>query len=552
MMASVSVFVGSRRSPAGCLVRLCGRWIASPGLAITGLLLLLVCFAGPARAATLEVAASADLTGLDPMGPAATGTYIHGMLVYDTLFAQTEKLAVRPQMVGDEVVSADKLTYTMTLRPGLLFHDGSAVTTRDVIASLKRWMGLDIVGRTMAIDVAGMEAVDDRTFVLRMKRPFPVEQALANSGSGLAVIMRAQEATAGAFTRTTPVIGSGPFRFVADEWAPGDKFVYEKFAGYVPRQEPPDGLAGGKIPKLDRIVFHVMPDASTKALALQTGEVDFIDALPFDQAEVLAARPGITVGRLSDTYNTFFLRPNALYPPFDNVKARQALALAINQVDYMTVSFVKPDWGQPCLSFFVCGSPNGITTGSAPYAHQDLARARELLKESGYKGEKVVLINSHETLFVGMAGDFAAENLKQIGLNIEVAESDWGTFMTRRNNKAEPDHGGWNLFITSVSGSGTYSPLSSSVADTTCGGHNFAGWACDEEAARLRDAWIHEPDLARQRAILEQLSARLWEVMPTVILGQRAQLYAWRNVITGFVHPPSLVTVFWNIQKAGQ
>ncbi|WP_158742955.1 ABC transporter substrate-binding protein [Acidisphaera sp. L21] len=512
---------------------------------------LLLLLALPARAeSVLQIAASADLTGLDPMGPAATGTYIHGMLVYDTLFAQTEKLTIRPQMVGEEIVAPDKLTYTMTLRPGLLFQDNTPVTTKDVIASLKRWMTLDIVGRTLAIDVASMEAVNERTFIIHMKRPFPVEQALANSGSGLAVIMREKEATGGVFTRNTAIIGSGPFRFLPDEWVPGDKFVYAKFAGYVPRAEPPDGLAGGKIPKLDKIVFHVMPDASVKSSALQTGEIDFIDALAFDQAEVLSKRRGITVGRLSDTYNTFFMRPNALFPPFNNPKARQALMLAINQPDYMAVSFVKPDWGQPCLSFFVCGSPNGITTGSAPYAHQDFARAKQLLADAGYKGEKVTLINSHETLFVGMAGDFAADNLKQIGLNVDTIESDWGTFMTRRNNKAEPDHGGWNIFITSVSGSGTFSPLSNSIADTTCGARNFAGWTCDEEAAKLRDEWIHEPDLDKQRAVLEKLSARLWEVMPAIMLGQRAQLYAWRNNITGFVHPPSLVTVFWNIEKA--
>ena len=151
-----------------------------------------------------------------------------------------------------------------------------------------------------------------------------------------------------------------------------------------------------------------------------------------------------------------------------------------------------------------------------------------------------------------MAGDYAAENLKAAGLNVEVAESDWGTFMTRRNNKAEPGRGGWNLFITSVSGSGTFSPLSNSIADTTCGARNFAGWTCDEEAARLRDAWIHEPDPVAQRVLLERLSRRLWEVMPAILLGQRAQLYAWRSTITGFVHAPSLVTVFWNVEKAAR
>lgn len=505
--------------------------------------------ASAAAETTLNVAASADLVTLDPTGTASTNVYTHGFLVYDTLFAPDENLGIHKQMVGDEAVSADSLTYTLTLRPGLVFQDGSPVTTGDVIASLQRWMHLDIVGRTMAVDVQAMSATDARTFSIVLKRPFPVEQALANSGSGLPVILRASEASAGPFTRGTPIIGSGPFRFVADQWVPGDRAVYTRFEGYVPRNEPADGLAGGKVAKVDRIVFHVIPDAATKSAALQTGEVDFIDQVQFDQAEVLANQPGITVGMLTKLYNPFFMRPNALYPPFDNVKARQALALAVNRRDYMDVAFVRPEWGQPCLSFFVCGSPNGTTAGSEPFAHPDLERARELLKESGYKGEKVVLLSSHETLFVGMATDYAAENLRQIGLNVDQVESDWGTFMARRNSKKPPEGGGWNLFLTSVSGSGVYSPLSNSIADTTCGGNNFAGWACDEEAARLRDLYIHEPDEAKRRVLLDALSRRLWAVMPTVMLGQRAQLYAWRNNVSGFVHSPSLVPVFWGVEK---
>jgi peptide/nickel transport system substrate-binding protein len=498
---------------------------------------------------TLNVAASADLTSLDTMGPAATSTYIHGMLVYDMLFAEDQDLQVHPQMVGSETVSGDKLTYTLTLRPGLFFHDGGKVTTHDVVASLKRWMGLDTVGRTMAMDVQSMDVIDDRTFVIKLARPFPVEQALANCGSGLPVIYRAKEAEGGPFTRETPVVGSGPFQFVGSEWLPGDRITYSRFAGYQPRPEPPSGFAGAKIAKVDRIAFHVIPDAATKSAALQSGEIDFIDQLQFDQAEALEGRKGLIVSTLSQIYNPFFMRPNSLYPPFDNAKARQALALAVNQADYMAVAFNKPDWGKPCLSYFVCGSPNATTSGSEPFAQQDLVRARALLAESGYKGEKVVLLSSHETLFVGMAADYAAENLKLIGLNVDQVESDWGSLMARRNSKKAPDAGGWNIFITSLSGAALYSPLSNSISDTTCGGRNFAGWACDDKAAALRDAYIHESEPARQRAILEQLSKRLWDVMPTVILGQRAQLYAWRDNIKGFVHPPSLSTVFWNIEK---
>jgi peptide/nickel transport system substrate-binding protein len=296
------------------LRRFSGRGLAS-------LLFTLGFSAGVAQAETvLRIAPGADLTAFDPTGPAATQTYIHGLIVYDMLFSLDENLHVQPQMIDSETVSLDRLDYAMRLRPGLIFHDGSPVTARDVVASLKRWMGLDIVGRTMATDVSTLEVVDGQTFRITLKRAFPVEQALANSGSGLPVIMREIEASAGPFNQNTRIIGSGPFRFVASAWNPGDKIIYERFPGYVPRNEPPDGLAGGKIAKVDKLEFHVIPDAATKSAALQTGEVDFIDQLPFDQAEIMAARKDITVSTLTKTFNPFFMRPNTLYPPFDNVR----------------------------------------------------------------------------------------------------------------------------------------------------------------------------------------------------------------------------------------
>ncbi len=506
--------------------------------------------AHPLHAETvLRVTPSGDVTNLDPMVPASTNTYVHSMLIYDTLFAQDEHLNVHPQMVGPWSVSADKLNYTLTLRPGLTFQDGSKVTTRDVIASLERWLPLDTVGRTFAAESPAFEAIDEQTFAIHLKRPFPVELALANNGSGLPVILREKEAKAGPFTRGTEVVGSGPFRFVASDWLPGSKLVYAKFPGYVPRDEPPSGMAGGKIAKVDRVELVILPDPATKASALQTGEIDFIDQLPFDQAPMLEKQAGITVSTLSLTFNPVFLRPNSLYPPFDNPKARQALALMINQQDYMLAAFADPRWGQPCHSYFVCGSPNGVTTGSEPFAQQNIARAKQLLAEAGYHGEKVVLLSTREVAYVGALADVAADEMKKIGINVDVAESDFGTLAARRVSKNPPEKGGWNLFTTGLSGSALYSPLSNPLIDTTCGGKNYSGWICDEQAAALRQAYLHEGDPAKQRELLEALSRRLWEIVPTIILGQRAQLYAWRNNVSGFVRPPSLTTVFWNVEK---
>jgi peptide/nickel transport system substrate-binding protein len=519
------------------------------GRLAAGLMIMLLSISTAWPESVLRVTPGGDVTNLDPMMPASTNTYIHGMLVYDTLFAQDENLGVHPQMVGEANISADRLEYRLTLRPGVVFQDGGPVTTRDVLASLRRWLPLDTVGRTFAAEAPVFDAIDEHTFTIRLRRPFPVELALANNGSGLPVILREKEATAGPFTRGTEIVGSGPFRFVAPEWVPGARLVYTKFAGYVPRDEPPSGMAGGKIAKVDRIELVIIPDAATKAAALTTGEVDFVDQLPFDQAPMLEKRPGLTVSTLSLTFNPVFLRPNSLYPPFDNPKARQALAMMVNQPDYLLAAFADPRWGQPCHSYFVCGSPNGVTVGSDAFQKQDIARAKQLLAEAGYHGEKVVLLSTREVAYVGALADVAADNLRRIGINVEIAESDFGTLASRRVSKNAPDKGGWSLFTTGLSGSALYSPLSNPLIDTTCGGKNYSGWVCDEEAAALRQSWLHEGDPAKQHDILQALSRRLWEIVPTVILGQRAQLYAWRNNISGFVRPPSLTTVFWNVEK---
>src|SRR5262249_55185814 len=157
------------------------------------------------------------------------------------------------------------LVYTFTLRPGLKFHDGQRVTTRDVIASLKRWMVRDVLGQVMMPYIDALEARDDDTFVLRLKHPFAfVETALPISAGTAPVIMREKEAKTDPHVAVTETIGSGPFRFVRSEWVPGAKVVYEKNPDYVPRSEPPDGVSGGKVVKVARVEFIVLPDPFTK------------------------------------------------------------------------------------------------------------------------------------------------------------------------------------------------------------------------------------------------------------------------------------------------
>jgi peptide/nickel transport system substrate-binding protein len=496
----------------------------------------------------LRVVPHADLKIVDPYTTTATITLMHGQMIYDQLFAWNSKLEPKPQMVDHYEISPDRLVYSFTLRSGLKFHDGQPVTTRDVIASLKRWMVRDVLGQAMTPFVEEFQSVDDKTFVLRLKQPFAfVETALAISAGTAPVIMREKDAATDPYKNITETIGSGPFKFVASEWNPGAKTVYVKNLDYVPRSDPPDGNAGAKLAKVDRVEWIVLPDPFTKSSAIQRGEVDIIDQLPNDQIPILEKAPDIVLDRTSFLASIGYIRPNHLYPPFDNPKARQALAMAVDQEEYLSAAFGDERWWRQCFSFFVCGSPNETEAGSEPYQKPDLARAKALLAEAGYKGEKVVLINTHEIASIGALGDVTANNLRKLGVNVEIAESDWGTLVSRRAKKDPPDQGGWNLFHTTSGGASVHSPVTNFTIDSGCARSNWFGWPCDDVSEKLRATYVTAPDETARRAALVALHQRLWETLPTIPVGQYVTPYAARSNVRGILKSNPIV--FWNIEK---
>ena len=504
---------------------------------------------GAVAETVLRVTPHANLQVLDPHTNTATITVMHAHLIYDTLFAYDETLSARPQMVESYTVSQDRLTYDFALRPGLRFHDGQPVTTRDVIPSLKRWMVRDSLGQKLGEFTAEIGALDDRRFQIKLKEPFAfVEFALASSSGMVPVIMRAKEAATDPFQPVTETIGSGPFRFVRPDWVPGVKIVYQKNPDYVPRAEPPNGLSGGKVVKLDRMEWIVLPDPLTKASALQKGEIDVIDQLPFDQAPLLEKIPGIVVRRVNPVDNTGIIRPNHLHPPFDNPKARQALALMVDQKEYMHAAYGDDQkWWRECWSHFICGSTNETEAGTETLRKRDLVRAKQLMAEAGYKGETIVLLTTREIATIGALGDVTAANLQAIGVKVELRESDWGTMLARRAKKDPPAQGGWHIFHTNLTSGTMFSPLTNFGVGMACGGKSWFGWPCDPEAEALQLAYIRAPDDAARRAALETLHRRLWEVVPLVTVGQYTQPLAWRDNVTGLL--TANVNVYWNIEK---
>src|SRR5258706_13040419 len=253
--------VGTDRKPAGAREAIRGTpragmvgWAAPEGAMRTRWLggMLAACvlaFGGGDAAAqkTLRFVPQADLRILDPIWTTALITRNHGYMVFDTLFALDANQQPQPQMVERWSISADGLRYDFTLRDGLRFHDGQPVRPIDCIASLQRWGQRDVLGQKLMEVVASFEAIDDRNFAIKLKKPFRLLiDGLAKLSSHVPFIMPERLARTDADKQVTEMIGSGPVRFGRHRWLPGNKGGYRRNPDYVPRREPASCASVGK------------------------------------------------------------------------------------------------------------------------------------------------------------------------------------------------------------------------------------------------------------------------------------------------------------------
>jgi peptide/nickel transport system substrate-binding protein len=496
---------------------------------------------------TLRFIPQTDVQVLDPIWTTAYVTRNHGYMVFDTLFAIDSKFEPHPQMVGEFEISPDNLNYSFALRDGLKFHDGQPVRGADCIASIKRWMARDALGQTLATVVAEMKGGDDKNFSIHLKEAFPLLiDGLAKISSLAPFMMPERLAKTDPYTQVTEMVGSGPFKFVKEEQQPGNKVVYVKNTDYVPRKEPPDWASGGKVVKVDRVEWIVVPDVATKTAAIQNGEVDWWENPPADIWPVLAGNADVELVPAS-------LRPlgcvrfNWLHPPFDNVKMRQAVMMVASQADYMT-AFVggKENWNE-CPGFFTCGGPMASKAGSEAIAgKRDYDKAKQLIKEAGYKGEKIVLLDAVDQPLIHAEALVTTDILKKLGLNVEYVAADWGTVVTRRASKKPPEEGGWNIFETGWVGVDQLDP-STNVMMRANGDQAWFGWPKDDQLEALRTEWLTAQDLEDRQAIAAKIQQRAFEVVPYIPTGQYEFKTAIRKNLKGYIEAPAFF--LWNVEK---
>jgi peptide/nickel transport system substrate-binding protein len=498
---------------------------------------------------TLRVVMQTDLKILDPIWTTAYIVRNYGYMVYDTLLAMDADGQIKPQMLESYKVSDDKLTWTFTLRDGLLFHDGAPVTSDDCIASIKRWGAKDAMGQALMSFVKDMSVVDAKTFTITLNQPTGLMlQALGKPSSNPAFIMPKRVAETPPNQRIKETIGSGPFVFKADEWRPGVKAVFVKFDKYKPRPEPASGMAGGKVVKVDRVEWIVMNDQQTAVNALKAGEIDFMETPQIDLLPELQKSPDVKLFNGNVLGNQFAFRFNTTQPPFDNAKVREALWYAFNQEDFLQASIGDSNYYQPCKAMFVCGTPFATDVGMTDKLESNFKKARELLKEANYDGTPVVLLQSTDLGTLTNLAPVAKSLMEKAGMKVDMQSMDWQTVVARRTRKDPPDKGGWNAMLTSWVAADILNPVSSAFVNASCDKAPF-GWPCDEQLTKLRADFARETDPAKQKAIVEAVQKREVEYPTYIDLGQWSQPFAMRKNIDGVLVAP--VTIFWNVSKAG-
>ncbi|MFC7553273.1 ABC transporter substrate-binding protein [Pseudoroseomonas wenyumeiae] len=299
-----------------------------------------------------------DLSLLDPVATTATPTRNHAFLIFDTLYGLDSNFQPQPQMVEGHVVEDDGRRWLLTLRDGLRFHDGSAVTAKDCVASIKRWASRDSFGQALMVATDELSARDDKTIVFRLNKPFPLlPAALAKASPSMCAIMPERLAVTDAAKQVTEMVGSGPFRFLDKEHMAGARAAYARFEGYVPRQGgAPGGTAGPKVAHFERVEWTVMPDVSAASSALQAGEVDWWKRLPRPGADVEAGPQPARGGEGPpgpDAHPALQLHPAAL----DNVALRRAVLAAVDQAEFMQAYSSDPETWHVKLGMFCPGTP---------------------------------------------------------------------------------------------------------------------------------------------------------------------------------------------------
>lgn len=495
----------------------------------------------------LKFIPQSDLAVIDPIWSTAYNSRNHGYMVFDTLFGMDARYQIQPQMLAGFTVEDDGRRWNLTLRDGLLFHDGQKVLARDCVASIKRWAARDGLGGTLMKATDALSAPDDRTIRFQLNKPFPrLPYALGKTSTPMCAMMPERLASSDPFKQLTELTGSGPFRFVANERVSGARAVYERFAGYVPRPDGTQGwTAGPKIVRFDRVEWITIPDEGTAAGSMQAKETDWWEIPTSDLSPVLRRSGHIKVETMDPTGVVGFLKMNCLQPPFNDPAVRRAILGAFDQRDFVSaIAGTDPAMGRTGVGVF-CPETELATNAGIEALTAGSVRAKAALKAAGYAGQAVALMVATDTPYRKAMGDVGAAALQDAGMTVDYQAVDWGTAIVRRENRQPIEKGGWSGLFTTLSGLDLQTPTGNPFR--LSGETGWFGWASSPKIEEMRQQWLDTEAVAAQKRLAEAIQLQWWVDVPHIPIGQWFQPTAWQDSLDGMV---SGFPVFWGVKRS--
>jgi peptide/nickel transport system substrate-binding protein len=317
----------------------------------------------------------------------------------------------------------------------------------------------------------------------------------------------------------------------------------------VPRERAPEGIAGGKIPNVDRVELVWIDDSQTKMQALIAGEIDILEQPSIDFLPILESDPNITVMRTGAVDSHWgLIRLNHMHPPFDKPEMRQALFHLINQEDYLQTIIGNPDYYRTCYSYITCGTTYSDDTGSDVMSDYDPKKAYEMMKAAGYNDEPIYVLSATDHHTITPATQVFLNAMREAGINVNAVSMDWGSVVSRRAVKEKPEDGGWNIFITTSSGPASANPALNTWIGAGCDGANV-GWPCDPELDKLRGDFAFARTVEERKVVAQKIQERAAYVVPHLIFGQWTQPLAFRSDKVSGIVPVTGLPVLWNISK---
>ncbi len=456
--------------------------------------------------------------------------------IYETLMAYDEQYQPQPMLAESMTPSEDGLTWTVTLRQGVPFHNGEVMTAADVKASMDRWGQIAGVGKKLYAVLDSVEATDDHTVTIHLNKPFGIMPiALCNNSQNCAIYPKSV-IDAGGLEPNEAVIGTGPYK-LTDRKA--DAYIrVERFDDYAALEGGPRGYGGTKYAYADKIEFLPVPDMAARVSGLQAGDylMHMSAALSNDQYDVLNGYPGLTTLVNNPTeWPVFFM--NWQSPLMGNQALRDAVQAVLDMEPMMQAAYGSSDFYQLDPGLMMKQTAWWTDAGGDRYNMKNPDLAKQKLEESGYDGTPIRFMSTQEYGYMYATSTVAVQQMEAIGLKIDHQVIDWATVVERR---AKPEE--WDMFVT---GHG-FVPDPSQI--TYVGGINvYPGWWSDPDSIALSEQILQLATFEERMPVWEKIQANAYTQIPAIKIGDGATISSRSDKIGGWVGQFEEGFIYWNL-----